>query len=261
MRNPNESPPPPQKNVKSFKVKRFTLIELLVVIAIIAILAAMLLPALNGARERAGAITCTSNMKQMGTAVVSYIGDNDDYIPKFYTGAWGASPYWLYPVYNNYIKKGPKSLYCPKDLSSAYAPGQRYGVNYEDTIFTDNWFQAQYTRGSSYGLNCGDFSRYGVAGRKVNKIRKNSSTMLLGDAICLNQTQIDTGSFNIGDATPCIAIRKDQYEGKAYPKHMTIFNWTAVDGHVEGLRTKGAGYVGASQLHNSLLTDDLWFKE
>ena len=59
----------------------FTLIELLVVIAIIAILAAMLLPALAKARAKARAISCTSNLKQLGTSMVMYVGDNDDMFP------------------------------------------------------------------------------------------------------------------------------------------------------------------------------------
>ena len=64
----------------------FTLVELLVVIAIIAILAALLLPALNASREKAQSVKCLGNLKQLGTAALTYVGDNNDYYP---------SQYWL----------------------------------------------------------------------------------------------------------------------------------------------------------------------
>ena len=65
---------------------RFTLIELLIVIAIIAILAALLLPALRAARSKGMAISCTSNMKQLGLAWTSYAISNDDIVIPAHTG-------------------------------------------------------------------------------------------------------------------------------------------------------------------------------
>lgn len=101
--------------------KRFTLIELLITIAIIAILAAMLLPALNQARDKAKAISCTNNLKQLGTILSFYSTDNDSYtvIDSSTNDYW-----WFSILFNNgYLKTSPsknKIIKCPAHLKPWY---------------------------------------------------------------------------------------------------------------------------------------------
>jgi len=116
----------------------FTLIELLVVIAIIAILAAMLLPALARAKKRALTANCVSNLKQVGMIMNMYVTDNNDTFPYSGAGWWQMPLVDLYRVQNTYINTNSRSFFkCPADMGIGwnFQLLQKFGANTNVLMF------------------------------------------------------------------------------------------------------------------------------
>ena len=178
------------KHADGKTIRVFTLIELLVVVAIIAILAAMLLPALNRARDRAKSISCINNLKQLGQIWLMYVNDHNDQLPTTpemqkmapnLTVQLRGLPYALWDY-----TKGVQAFYiCPASkrgfwLDANYnLPLSRVG--YSQTVMNAKWYCVSYGYRPLLCRNMNSSVDTQMTNLKLTKFKNSSRQVMLYD--------------------------------------------------------------------------------
>ncbi len=202
--------------------KRFTLIELLVVIAIIAILASMLLPALDNARRSAKTTSCINNLKQIGLSAAQYTTDYRGYAPLAQPVGWDGVASWskcwitvLHPYLNGSAWDGgggktSKLIFCTVGQDQILLNGTQKKTNY--------MYNARLGSMSNYALG---YMNY--APRKYSKCKEPSMVGIVADGKCVSRAKL---VFDVEARSNALSYMDDRHgEGK--------FNCLLVDGHAK----------------------------
>lgn len=234
--------------------RAFTLVELLVVIGIIAVLVAILMPALNKAREAGKAVQCMSNLRQIGVGFFNYGANGGTYYPPAMYGindAWySGNQSWHGPTYAQTVYwynivlpetrqlRGTKVLFCPNSarafrdpVASTKSANVSYGYNWLSVAGTPTSFWSWHSTGAYDYLQ---------KPARIGKVKRAAETMLVAEA-AINNNKDDWMSFNRqhGDVT----------NGVLRVRHGKTCNVLWADGHVSYIESKNGTDAGLIQVN------------
>jgi prepilin-type N-terminal cleavage/methylation domain-containing protein/prepilin-type processing-associated H-X9-DG protein len=223
----------------------FTLIELLVVIAIIAILAAILFPVFAKAREKARAISCLSNEKQIGLGLIQYCQDYDELLTKAWYGPNGygdsnpvAGTYKWMDAIQPYVKN-QQLFHCPDfndDLGNGatgyYVPYQQLGT-VTGTTTSDNYWDTNY---NDNGISSPGASSGGVTSFTLATLAHPATTAWIADGE--GSYQFDWPNTNPAIVTKGIRTwgTGNNQDGSCAERHTDFVNIIWCDGHAKAIK-------------------------
>ena len=236
------------------KSRTFTLIELLLVVVIIAILAAMLLPAMQGARVRARITYCLGNLKNQGIMTLQYFENNKDHFPQ--TGAddysWQVRLLGCQPPNGKIVTRQLKPFVDPALQSDSQTSAWRPGKFYDNTGYGTNY---RYLSGNSPEIGLPKELKSNHVTIKVRICRAPSKGYWVMDSLAWSPEGEANGKTKNLGCYRVIEYKSSVKTSYGYPdarRHRGLINMLYVDGHANSIRANHANPYQKLGNYNSI---------